>query len=113
VYNLTPHSIVFSDADLKKMDTALAMLEEIFAGRLIEMKSEKYTASVKIKKTAQTIKMSASNESSSFINISNWVNDKELKQALGPRAIRIEEITDKIINANQAILKSCLSSINF
>jgi hypothetical protein len=89
-------TLEFSDADLLKMDIALAMLEEVFSAKIISINTG-------LRKEEM---LSASPE----FDIMEWTKNDKIRSILGGRAIRLEKIADKIVKANKAILKRCCIS---
>ncbi|MBS1495884.1 MAG: hypothetical protein JSU03_09750 [Bacteroidetes bacterium] len=106
----TLNKIEFSDADLEKMDTALEMLEEIFAGKVIHIKTQTSNSNESKPLAVHTDDLEQIESAPAFINMPQWIKDEKVRDTLGPRATRLENIAEKIINTNRAILKRCWSS---
>ena len=104
--------IELSNADLKKLDRALTMLEEIFTGKIIEFTPElnmPVTKKIIAKKMYQRNK---STDGVALINFAEWIKKESVRKALGTSAGRLENIADKIIATNKSILKNCAASSN-
>lgn len=106
----TLNKIEFSEADLEKMDSALEMLEEIFAGKVIDIESHSNSLPGNTRLAAHTDDLEHIEATPAFINMPQWIKDEKVRDTLGPRAARLENIAEKIINTNRAILKRCWSS---
>ncbi|MEO6671635.1 MAG: hypothetical protein ABIN36_19280 [Ferruginibacter sp.] len=107
-------SIEFSDADLKKINTALLMLEETFAGKLIndisslskvpELEIENLSDTPSDDATMLTLHLPA------FANISQWDKDETARQQLQPIATRLKSIAQQVVYTNRAVLQRCWNS---
>lgn len=107
-------SIEFSDADLKKINTALMMLEETFAGKLIKDISsthkgqdheiENVSAIPSDDGTMLTLHLPA------FENISQWDKDEKAREQLHPIATRLKDIAQQVVYTNRAVLQRCWNS---
>ena len=111
-----PFSIEFSEAELKKIDIALLMLEETFAGKLIkdayveappggyENEIENFSSMPADEGTTLTLAMPA------FVNISQWGKDEKTREQLHPIAARLKTIAQKVVCTNRAVLQRCWNS---
>lgn len=112
--NTYPYIIEFSDADLNKINNALLMLEETFAGKLIkdlsnfnsnaEHEIENVAAIPVDDGTMLTLALPA------FANISQWDKDERAREQLNPIATRLKAIAQQVINTNRAVLQRCWNS---
>ena len=106
------NSLELSSADLKKLDKALTMLEEIFTGKIIEFTPEAGMPVAKKFISKQMQYHTKSAELPSLINFAEWIKKESVRKALGTSAGRLENIADKIIDTNKSILKNCAASSN-
>ncbi len=113
--NTYPYTIEFSDAELTKINSALLMLEETFAGKLIkdstndsqsgkEFEIENVCAIPSDDGTILTLAMPA------FVNISQWGKDEKAREQLHPIALRLKNIAQQVVNTNRAVLQRCWNS---
>lgn len=108
----TLNNLEFTEEDLEKMDIALQMLEEIFEGKVIDIAPKKKDIEKITSLGVHTDDLDEIEATPAFINMGQWVKDEAIRNILGPRAVRLENIAAKIINTNRAILKRCWSSSN-
>lgn len=108
-----PYIIEFSDADLNKINHALLMLEETFAGKLVndlsllnnnELEIENLSAIPIDDGTIRTLAMPA------FANISQWDKDEKAREQLHPIATRLKNIAQQVVYTNRAVLQRCWNS---
>ncbi|MEO7523415.1 MAG: hypothetical protein ABIT58_04935 [Ferruginibacter sp.] len=113
--SIYPYSIEFSDADLNKINNALLMLEETFAGKLIRDLSRGNSNQHEIEDlsdtpvddgTMLTLALPA------FANISQWNKDEKAREQLDPIATRLKNIAQQVVHTNRAVLQRCWNSSN-
>jgi hypothetical protein len=115
VANTNPYSIEFSEAELIRINSALLMLEETFAGKLIkdpnndelqvkEHEIENICAIPTDDGTMVTLAIPA------FANISQWGKDEKAREQLHPIATRLKNIAQQVVNTNRAVLQRCWNS---
>lgn len=103
-------TIEFSDADLKKIHVALLMLEETFAGKLLNATEQHPEQKNEIENlcslpaddgTTLTLAMPA------FVNIMQWNKDEKAREQLHPIATRLKNIAQQVVYTNRAVLQRC------
>jgi hypothetical protein len=106
-------NIEFTEADLQKIDHALLMLEETFAGKLIqdnsylkinEQEIENLTVLPKDEGTVLTEIIPA------FANMNQWSSDERAREQLDPIATRLKNIAQQVVYTNRAVLQRCWNS---
>lgn len=110
--NTNPYIIEFSDADLNKINHALLMLEETFAGKLVKDLSfnpndpdiENLAAIPTDDGTIYTLAIPA------HVNIAQWDKDEKAREQLHPIAMRLKLIAQQVVNTNRAVLQRCWNS---
>ncbi|MBC7536043.1 MAG: hypothetical protein H7258_10150 [Ferruginibacter sp.] len=109
-----PFVIEFSAADLKKIDIALLMLEETFAGKLI---SDIYNESGESEHDIENLSSLPADEGTTlllatpaFVNISQWGRDEKTREQLHPIAARLKNIAQQVVHTNRAVLQRCWNS---
>ena len=106
--------VEFSDAELNKINNALLMLEETFAGKLIENVSAsdplpgneiENLAMIPLDDgTILTMAIPA------FVNIPQWGKDEKAREQLHPIATRLKNIAQQVVYTNRAVLQRCWNS---
>jgi hypothetical protein len=112
VANTNPYIIEFSDADLNKINNALLMLEETFAGKLVKDLSllqndheiENLAAIPTDDGTIFTLALPA------HTNIAQWDKDEKAREQLNPITARLKLIAQQVVNTNRAVLQRCWNS---
>ncbi len=108
-------TIEFSEAELSKINSALMMLEETFAGKLIrdngfdqvninELEIENISAIPSDEGTLFLTSIPA------FSNINQWDKDEKAREQLNPIASRLKTIAQQVVNTNRAVLLRCWNS---
>lgn len=106
-------TIEFSEAELSKINNALIMLEETFAGKLIkdiyfdqvnELEIENISALPSDEGTLLLTSIPA------FSNINQWDKDEKAWEQLNPIASRLKTIAQQVVHTNRAVLLRCWNS---
>lgn len=111
--NINLNAIEFSDDDLKKINEALIMLEEAFAGKLINDETAKNGALYEIEDITTiphdetTLMLHAI---PAFANLSIWNNNEKTREQLNPIAKRLKDIAKQVVLTNRAVLQRCWNS---
>ena len=112
MFTNSTNSLELSSIDLRKLDKALTMLEEIFTGKIIEFTPEPGLPVSKKLIAKQMQHHTKSAELPSLINFAEWIKKESVRKVLGTSAGRLENIADKIIETNKSILNNCAASSN-
>ena len=112
--NTYPYTIEFSEMELNRINNALLMLEEAFAGKLIkDVNSEQQGKEPEIENictiptddgTMHTMAVPA------FTNIAQWGRDEKAREQLHPIATRLKNIAQQVVNTDRAVLQRCWNS---
>lgn len=104
-------SIAFTEDELAKMDAALGMLEEAFAGKLVQLShtesqrygklgpaNENWVTMIYDDCQASPLKLVPD-----FVNKDEWTKDELARDQLSNRVTRLETISQQIVDTNRLI----------
>lgn len=117
-------SIEFTEDELAKMDAALTVLEQVFAGKVVQLtheESQKYgklgnatenwSNMVYDDCTAASVKLIPD-----FVDKDEWTKDETVRDQLSQRVTRLETIAQQVVDTNRMvgfdIYHTCLSAYN-
>lgn len=117
-------SIEFSAAELTQIDDALTALEEVFAGKTVQLtpkesqlygrlgnETENWTQMVK-----QDAATAAAGTVPAFVNQDEWDKDNTVRGQLSQRVTRLENLAQQLTDTNRVvgfdIYQTCLSVYN-
>ncbi len=116
-------SIAFTDAELKAIDDALAVIETVFDNKAVQLTAKESQRYGKLGNETENWSNIVFEDSKAapqlvpaFINNEEWAKDEKARDQLSPRATRLENIARQVSDTNRMIgfdiYQTCLSVYN-
>lgn len=117
-------SIAFTDDELAQIDAALTSLEQIFAGKLVQLTHDESQRYGKLGPANENwvnmiyddCQASPLKLAPDFVDKDEWTKDEIARDQLSNRVTRLEAISQQILDTNRAvgfdIYQTCLSTYN-
>ncbi len=114
----TLSDLEFSDVELKTIDNALKMLEETFAGKLIQCRTEEdpmwaqHSNEIEHWNSIACDVAGPGETLPPFASMIQWAKDEKVREQLNPRVTRLKTLARQVIYTNRVVLQRCWVSSN-